>query len=418
MADISKEINDFLIARKGEDVRESLISLAEKVNKEATDASQSSADSASSAQQAIETAMNAAENANGEAHIASAAAEAARNAAETVQNKLNNGEFIGPQGPVGEPFYISKVYSSVNAMNTGYTSDGVKPGCYVMINTGNVENEDNAKVYVKGSTSYEFVVDLSGAQGQTGPQGVKGDKGDKGEKGDTPSSITGNAGSATRLQNSRKIDGVAFDGSGDIHHYGECTTAAGTGSKTVSLSGFALVKGAEAVIKFTNGNTAANPTLNINNTGAKSIYYKGAAVPAEYILENSLVQIIYDGDTFRVVGTLQEKDSGWNNLVLTAGLTVPDWSHRPSYRKKGNHVYIRGAVVGVKDKNMKIANLPVGFRPLHHERIVNKAMGTKYCAAFINSLGDLYIENCWNNGQDGQYNTGDWYNITIDYFLD
>lgn len=94
----------------------------------------------------------------------------------------------GPQGPQGAPFAVAKVYASVAAMNTGYASDGVKVGQFVMINTGNVNDADNAKLYVKGNTAYEFVTDLSGAQGMTGPQGPKGATGatgPQGAKGDT-----------------------------------------------------------------------------------------------------------------------------------------------------------------------------------------------------------------------------------------
>ena len=103
----------------------------------------------------------------------------------------------GPQGPQGEPFQVAKIYESVSAMNTGYATDGVKTGQFIIINTGNVEDEDNAKLYVKGTSAYEFITDLSGAQGVRGPQGptgATGSPGAKGEKGDT--GATGTRGSA------------------------------------------------------------------------------------------------------------------------------------------------------------------------------------------------------------------------------
>lgn len=55
-------------------------------------------------------------------------------------------------------------------------------------------------------------------------------------------------------------------------HYGICSTAAGTAAKVVTISNFKLVNGAEAWVYFSASNTAADPTLNINGTGAKSIY--------------------------------------------------------------------------------------------------------------------------------------------------
>ena len=77
----------------------------------------------------------------------------------------------GPQGEKGDPFAIAKTFASVEAMNAGFATDGVKEGQFVMIDTGNVEDEDNAKLYVKGSTSYTYITDLSGATGLTGPEG-------------------------------------------------------------------------------------------------------------------------------------------------------------------------------------------------------------------------------------------------------
>ena len=46
-------------------------------------------------------------------------------------------------------------------------------------------------------------------------------------------------------------------------------------------------------VRFTNGNTAASPTLNINSTGAKAIYYRGAA-----LTDTSLIKA---GDTVTMI---------------------------------------------------------------------------------------------------------------------
>lgn len=100
----------------------------------------------------------------------------------------------GPQGPAGEAFKIAKTFASVDAMNKGFATDGVKTGQFVMIDTGNIEDADNAKLYVKGTSSYTYITDLSGATGMTGPQGPQGLQGTaepagpagaKGEKGET-----------------------------------------------------------------------------------------------------------------------------------------------------------------------------------------------------------------------------------------
>lgn len=62
--------------------------------------------------------------------------------------------------------------------------------------------------------------------------------------------------------------------SGGKTYIGTCTTAAATAAKeaTVDLD-FQLEKGVRIGIKFSNSNTASNCTLNVNSTGAKSLYY-------------------------------------------------------------------------------------------------------------------------------------------------
>lgn len=89
----------------------------------------------------------------------------------------------GPQGPQGKPFSIAKVYQSVNAMHAGYATDGVEIGGFVVIETGNVDDADNARLYLKGNYAYEYVTDLSGMQGMQGPQGPQGIQGVQGKQG-------------------------------------------------------------------------------------------------------------------------------------------------------------------------------------------------------------------------------------------
>lgn len=53
--------------------------------------------------------------------------------------------------------------------------------------------------------------------------------------------------------------------------YGVCDSAADAAAKTVDMTGFKLIQGATIHVKFTNGNSASDPTLNVNGTGAKNI---------------------------------------------------------------------------------------------------------------------------------------------------
>ena len=129
-----------------------------------------------------------------------------------------------------------------------------------------------------------------------------------------------NVASATKLAHARAIDGVNFDGSADITHYGACSTAAGTAAKTVSLTNFTLATGARITIKFTVTNTAANPTLNVNGTGAKPIVYRGSAISAGYLAANRVYEFVYDGTNYALVGDI---DTNTNTTYSAgAGLTL------------------------------------------------------------------------------------------------
>lgn len=68
----------------------------------------------------------------------------------------------------GEAFSIKKVYKSVDIMYAD-TSTSFKEGDFCLINTGDVENPENAQLFVRTSLgSWEFLVDMSGAIGFTG----------------------------------------------------------------------------------------------------------------------------------------------------------------------------------------------------------------------------------------------------------
>lgn len=129
-----------------------------------------------------------------------------------------------------------------------------------------------------------------------------------------------NVASATKLATARAIDGVNFDGSAAITHFGTCSTAAGTAAKVVSLTSFTLVTGARITIKFTVTNTAASPTLNVNGTGAKPIVYRGSAISAGYLAANRVYEFVYDGTNYALVGDI---DTNTNTTYSAgAGLTL------------------------------------------------------------------------------------------------
>lgn len=68
----------------------------------------------------------------------------------------------------GKSFKIAKVYSSISDMLGDYNTADVEVGEFVWINTGNVEDPDDSKLYLKTDTEWQLVGDLSGNQGIQG----------------------------------------------------------------------------------------------------------------------------------------------------------------------------------------------------------------------------------------------------------
>lgn len=104
--------------------------------------------------------------------------------------------------------------------------------------------------------------------------------------------------------------------------YGTCTTAAGTAAKVVTCDNFdKLITGVTIHVKFTYSNSVANPTLNVNSTGAKTIYRYGTTAPSTSAATSwqagSVVAFTYDGTYWQMVGWLN------NNDMRTAASAAP-----------------------------------------------------------------------------------------------
>ena len=89
----------------------------------------------------------------------------------------------GDKGDKGDGFSIAKTYPSITAMNEWHATDGVPLNGFVLINTGNVNDADNAKLFVKLENGYSYLTDLSGSQGIQGEKGADGANGKDGTNG-------------------------------------------------------------------------------------------------------------------------------------------------------------------------------------------------------------------------------------------
>jgi hypothetical protein len=102
----------------------------------------------------------------------------------------------GPKGDTGLGFAIAKTYASVAALTADTSPTGIVAGQFALIDTGDVENAENSRLYLWDGSVYTYVTDLSGAQGITGPAGATGATGVQGNQGSTGATgIQGNQGS-------------------------------------------------------------------------------------------------------------------------------------------------------------------------------------------------------------------------------
>lgn len=80
-------------------------------------------------------------------------------------------------------------------------------------------------------------------------------------------------------------------------YYGTCSTAAGTQAKVVTCDNFVLETGSHIRVLFTNAQTYNGaPTLNVNNTGAKTVRHISGTNAVRYIWSaGELVDFTYNG---------------------------------------------------------------------------------------------------------------------------
>ncbi len=97
-----------------------------------------------------------------------------------------------------------------------------------------------------------------------------------------------------RIEGTLKPD--VIDYAFDKPYFGICETEATTSAKVVACDGFILKTGAMIAVQFTYTNTTTNPSLNVNDTGAKSICsLSGTYVAAGIWAPKQVVMFVYNG---------------------------------------------------------------------------------------------------------------------------
>lgn len=150
----------------------------DSLSKASEDAAVAALDAANKANEAADKANQAVEEIEGIVDDAIAATEKAEEIASNPPKIVDNDWWIYDYdtkqyintgiAAIGDAFTYKKEYPSVEAMEADWGTADVKLGEYVLINTNNVEDPDDAKVYLKTQEGWKFIVDLSGMQGIQG----------------------------------------------------------------------------------------------------------------------------------------------------------------------------------------------------------------------------------------------------------
>lgn len=150
----------------------------DSLSKASEDAAIAALDAATKANEAADKANQAVEEIEGIVDDAIAATDKAEEIASNPPKIVDNDWWIYDYdtkqyvntgiSAIGDAFTYKKEYPSIEAMEADWGTADVKLGEYVIINANDVEDPDDAKVYLKTQSGWKFIVDLSGMQGIQG----------------------------------------------------------------------------------------------------------------------------------------------------------------------------------------------------------------------------------------------------------
>ena len=175
--------------------------------------------------------------------------------------------------------------------------------------------------------------------------------------------------------------------------YGTCSTSADVAEKVVTLhpdfADWKLEVGAEFVVKSTYTNSASNVTLNVNNTGAKQIMYRGALyTSASNIVTyaNQLIRYIFDGTYYVWMGRSNEYTYSPQSLGIGYGICSTGATDTAKVATLAGYTLVANGIVSIKFTNSVPANSTLningrGAKPIFYR-------GAKIVAGVINA-GDV-----------------------------
>ena len=181
------------------------------------------------------------------------------------------------------------------------------------------------------------------------------------------------------------------------NYYGTCDTAGATASKVVTVpasENFVLQVGDIVGVRFTYDNTANNPTINVNNSGAKPIYYNKSAVSTGTLWAGGEADrdtlFMYDGTNW--VWIAHDVDLNTDNLVDLTDTNISSPSNGQVLKYNGtsgkweNKAEDTQSLSGLSDTNI---SSPSNGQTLMYDSTTNKwKNGGKWTSAVNCAIGD------------------------------
>ena len=174
--------------------------------------------------------------------------------------------------------------------------------------------------------------------------------------------------------------------------YGTCSTEAATAAKVVTVSGntnWVLAAGSTITVLFSATNTAESPTLNVNGTGAKNIFYGASQITTSSLsyggYANRPMTFMYDGTQYRFIGWGYDSNTTYTNVKLGHGYATCSTAAATAAKvgTLSSYTLTKGGIVAVKFTYAVPANATLNINSKGAKAIYHR--GAKITAGVINA---------------------------------